>query len=430
MKDKNSILYTRKIQIKKTDQAYKELDQMMFLSKNLYNTCLFIERQTFFRKRDCQNLEQKNQLKSFLTNFELSKQLQDENQSDYRALPQAVSQQVCKHVYEDYLSFFSKFKKDKKAKIPHYLDKVKGRHKLSFPKTAISIKELRKGFIKLSSVHTKFLIPDGINYQDIQQVDVIKFLNCIQILIMYKVPKVALQADNGRYFGIDLGLNNLATVTANFKGYKPIIYDGKCVKSKNHLYNKYVSKLRSKLTIKGKKTFISDKILSLTRNRYNFIEDYFHKISTDIINLAVSNRVGTIIIGKNNGWKQEINLGKRNNQNFVQIPFESLISKLKYKAFAKGINVITTEESYTSKCSFFDNEDMCKHEIYQGQRIHRGLFKTSKGKTFNADINGALNIIRKVIPTFCCQTAELEIADVANPVRRTFKDLNFECSSL
>ena len=112
--------------------------------------------------------------------------------------------------------------------------------------------------------------------------------------------------------------------------------------------SKYVSKLRSKLTIKSKKTFISDKILSLTRNRYNFIEDYFHKISTDIINQAVSNGVGTIIIGKNDGWKQEINLGKKNNQNFVQIPFENLIKKLKYKALAKGIKVIITEESYTN----------------------------------------------------------------------------------
>lgn len=423
MKDKTKILYTRKIQIKRTEQAYKELDQMMFLSKNLYNTCLFRERQIFFAKRDCQDLGQKKRMKAFLTNFELSKQLQDENQIDYRALPQAVSQQVCKHVYEDYLSFFSKFKKDKKAKIPHYLDKVKGRHKLSFPKTAISVKELRKGFIKLSSVNTKFRIPDGIDYRDIQQVDVIKFLNCIQLLVMYKVPKVALQTDNGRYFGIDLGLNNLATITASFKGYKPTIYDGKCVKSKNHLYNKYVSKLRSKITIKGKRTFISDKILSLTRNRYNFIEDYFHKISTDIINQAVSNGVGTIIIGKNDGWKQEINLGKRNNQNFVQIPFESLIKKLKYKAFAKGINVITTEESYTSKCSFFNNEDMCKHKDYQGKRIHRGLFRTSDKKTINSDVNGSLNIIRKVVPTFCCETARLEVADVANPLRISFRDL-------
>ena len=430
MKDKNSILYTRKIQIRKHDQAFKDLDHKLFLSKNLYNQCLYRERQLFFAKRNCQDSELKKTLKSFLTNFELSKELQNENQIDYRALPSAVSQQVCKQVYNNYKSFFSKFKKDKKAKIPKYLDKEKGRNRLSFPKNTISIKELRNGYIKLTSIDFKFKIPDNINYQDIQQVDIIKRFNSVQILIMYKVPKPALQADNGKCLGLDLGLNNLATVVSNFKGFKPIIYDGRYLKSKNQFYNKYVSKLKSKITIKGKKRFISDKIHSLTRNRYNFINDYFHKISKDLINQAVSNNITTIIIGKNKNWKQEINLGKRNNQNFVQVPFENLISKLKYKAFAQGINVIETNESYTSKCSFFDNENMCKHEIYQGKRIHRGLFKTSKGKTLNADINGALNIIKKVIPTFCCETAELEIADVANPVRRTFKDLNLECSSL
>lgn len=424
MKDKNNILYTRKIQIKITDKAYKELDQMMFLSKNLYNTCLFIERQTFFTKRDCQDLEQKNQLKSFLTDFELSKQLQDKNQSDYRALPSAVSQQVCKHVYEDYLSFFSKFKKDKKTKIPHYLDKVKGRHKLSFPKTAISIKELRKGFIKLSSVDTRFRIPNKINYQDIQQVDVIKIAGHIQVLVMYKVPQVTLKVDNGKCLGIDLGLNNLATVVSNFKGFKPIIYDGKPLKAMNQKYSKYSSKLKLKLTIRGKEKYISHKTLSLTRNHYNFVEDYLHKISKDIINQAVSNDVTTIIVGNNDLWKQEINLGKRNNQNFMQIPFERLISKLKYKALAKGIRVITTEESYTSKCSFFDNEDVCKHKDYQGKRIYRGLFRTSDKKTINSDVNGALNIIRKVVPTFCCETAGLEVADVANPLRISFRNGN------
>ena len=352
------------------------------------------------------------------------KQLQDENQTDYRALPAIVSQQVCNQVFDNYLSFFSKRKSDKSAQIPHYKDKVKGRNRLSFPKNAISVKELRKGIIKLSSVDTKFRIPDGINYQDIQQIDVIKKAGHIQILVMYKVPKVALKADNGRYFGIDLGLNNLATVVSNFKGFKPTIYDGKPLKAMNQKYNKYSSKLRSKLTIKGKERYISHKILSLTKNRYNFAEDYFHKISKDIINQAVSNDVTTIVVGNNDLWKQEINLGKRNNQNFVQIPFENLIKKLKYKALAKGIRVITTEESYTSKCSFFDNEDVCKHNDYQGKRIHRGLFRTSDRKTINSDINGALNIIRKVVPTFCCETAGLEVADVANPLRISFRNGN------
>ena len=131
----------------------------------------------------------------------------------------------------------------------------------------------------------------------------------------------------------------------------------------------------------------------------NKINDYLHKCSSDLINQAVSNGFNTIIIGKNKYWKQEINLGTRNNQNFVQIPFNKLISKIRYKASLKGIKVIETEESYTSKCSFFDDEFPCKHETYQGERVSRGLFRSSKG-FINADLNGALNIIKKVLNDF------------------------------
>lgn len=224
--------------------------------------------------------------------------------------------------------------------------------------------------------------------------------------------------------GADLGLNNLITVASNVKGITPMIFDGRPVKAINQFYNKYVSELQSKLTKKGKEKFTSNKIYSITRNRYNKIKDYFHKITTYLINQAVSNGITAIFIGLNKEWKQEIKLGKKNNQKFVEIPFEILIDMITYKAKDKGIDVITTEESYTSKCSFFDNEEMCHHDKYQGKRIKRGLFRTSDRKTINSDVNGALNIIRKVIPTFSCETAKLEVADVANPVRISFRNGN------
>lgn len=107
---------------------------------------------------------------------------------------------------------------------------------------------------------------------------------------------------------------------------------------------------------------------------------------------------GTLIIGKNDGWRQAVNLGQRTNQNFVQIPHARFIEMLTYKAQLAGINVITTEESYTSKCSFFDLEPISKHEHYMGRRVKRGLFRTSDGRQINADVNGAYNIVRKVIP--------------------------------
>lgn len=425
MVDENKEIRVRKLQVKKGSQAEKELDHNMFLSKNLSNTCIYIQRGTFFTKRDCQDPKLKSEMKSFLTFVELIKMLQDSNQVDYRALLVAVAQQVCIQVCNEFISFFKKFKNgDKTARIPKYKDKVKGRNKLSYTKNAISTKELRKGYIKLSGINTKFKIPDGIDYKDIQRVDIVKKSSHIEVVIMYKVPKVELKEKNNRYMGADLGLDNLITVASNVKGITPMIFDGRPIKAINQFYNKYVSELQSKLTKKGKEKYTSNKIYSITRNRYNKITDYFHKISTYLINQAVSNGITAIFIGLNKEWKQEIKLGKKNNQKFVEIPFNILIDMITYKAKDKGIDVITTEESYTSKCSFFDNEEMCHHDQYQGKRIKRGLFRTSDRKTINSDVNGALNIIRKVIPTFSCETAKLEVADVANPVRISFRNGN------
>lgn len=137
----------------------------------------------------------------------------------------------------------------------------------------------------------------------------------------------------------------------------------------------------------------------LTLKRNNKVKDYLHKASKAVVNHLASNRINTLIVGKNDGWKQDTNLGRRNNQNFVQIPFNVFISMLSYKCKLKGISLILQEESYTSKCSFFDGEEICKHDVYMGRRIHRGLFKTANGECVNADVNGSLNILRKCKPT-------------------------------
>ena len=395
MKDKTRTLLKGEIQVTPFDPIYPELDQLMFLSKNLYNTCLFIERQIFFQKRDCTDPVLKSKLKGFIDNFMLSKLLQNENNPDYRALPSAVSQQVCKQVYLNYKSFFSLNKKGLKARIPGYLDKTKGRNKLSFPKSAVSTSKLKSGIIKLTGLKCTFKLPGYIDYKTVQQIDIIKTQNrTIKVLILYSVPKVPLKGNNGKVLGIDVGLNNLMSVVSNTKDFRPVIYDGKPLKAINQFCNKQVSKLKSL-----SKNIITEKICSIYRNRMNKINDYLHKCSSDLINQAVSNGFNTIIIGKNKSWKQEVNLGTKNNQNFVQIPFNNLISKIRYKASLKGIEVIETEESYTSKCSFFDNEIPCKQETYKGERTFRGLFKSSKG-FINADLNGALNIIKKVFKDF------------------------------
>ena len=148
----------------------------------------------------------------------------------------------------------------------------------------------------------------------------------------------------------------------------------------------------------------------------NKIDDYFHKASRYIINQAVSNDVRTIIVGHNKNWKQEVNIGKINNQKFVQIPFDKLIHQLKYKGVLEGIAVIEVEESYTSKCSFIDNETIEKHETYVGNRVKRGLFQNSKS-LINADINGSFNIMRKALKCNSDAVMPTGVGFVYNPIK-------------
>ena len=165
----------------------------------------------------------------------------------------------------------------------------------------------------------------------------------------------------------------------------------------NWQYNKRKSHLQSKLP-NGRKT--SNMINNITLKRNNRVSDYLHKITSMFINYAVSKGISDVVVGYNKEWKQGINIGRVNNQNFVCIPYYKLLNMLTYKCELHGISLTVTEESYTSKCSFLDSEPLCKHDSYCGRRIHRGLFKSSSGKLINADVNGALNILRKVIGNY------------------------------
>ena len=368
---------TESIQITRENKLYHELDRFCFLSKNLYNSSLYAIRQHFFNTKKYKNYNSLN--KDFIQSHQI----------DYYALPTKVSQQTMKMVDQNFKSFFGLLKlKSKKAKIPKYLKK-QGRYEIIFTIQSISQKELKKGFLKLSGINQKIKIRDTIT--NIQQVRIIpkETFNCYNIEIVYKVSEKQLKKDNKKYASIDLGINNIATVAFNCK--KPFIINGKPLKSINQYYNKKRSKLTNIKTRKAK---------LLNRKRDNKIKDYLHKASRYITNHLVYNNINTLIIGKNNGWKQEVNIGKKNNQNFVSIPFEKFVFMLQYKCNLEGINVIIREESYTSKCSFIDNEEIKKHETYLGRRIKRGLFKTAFGKIINADLNGSLNIMKKVVGEF------------------------------
>lgn len=372
--------------IKKSDPRYEELDNLLFLSKNLYNAGLYTIRQHYFNT------------KKFLNYYSLSSIMAKDNNIDYRMLPSKVSQQTLKILNGNFKSFFSHLSnknkgnnKDRNVNLPKYLKKDTGRFIVTYTNQSISKKALKTGVIKLTNVNATFQS----DKRNIQQVRIVPKNNVITVEVLYKVDDIECLPDNKRYAALDLGLNNLAAVSSNV--LKPFIINGKPLKSINQFYNKRLAHLKSKL--RGEKRS-SALIKSLTNKRNNKVKDYLHKSSTILVNQLVSNNLNTLIIGNNKGWKQDINIGRVNNQNFVQVPHLKFINLLKYKCQLRGINVIITEESYTSKCSFLDNEEIKKHDTYKGRRVKRGLFKSNGDILINADVNGSLNILRKVVGTF------------------------------
>ena len=369
--------------IKPKHKYYDELDNLCWLSKNLYNSTLYNVRQYYF--------ENKKLLKYQVIN----KIYVDTNNEDYRALPSKVAKHTQMLVEHNFKSFFGllklkekgKYNKPVKIKIPKYLNKKTGRQVVHYEKGAISFKE--QGYIKLSKTNIK--IKTNLTKDKVQFVRLVPKNNHIIIEIGYNVIEKEI-IQNNNILAIDIGVNNIAScVTTN--GEKFLI-NGKPLKYINHNYNKRIADIQSKLKLthnKNKSRYKSN----ITNKRNNRINDYLHKITTYIVNQAVSNHIGTIVVGYNKEWKQDTNIGSTNNQNFVNIPFYKFISMLDYKCKLKGIIFKTITEEYTSKCSFVDDEEIAKHTTYAGRRINRELFKTKKGIIINADVNGAYNILKK-----------------------------------
>ena len=367
--------------IKPKHKYYDEIDNLCWLSKNLYNSTLYNVRQYYF--------ENKKLLKYQIIN----KMYVDTNDKDYRALPAKVAKYTQMLVEHNFKSFFGllnlkgKGKYDKPVKIPKYLDKKKGRQVVHYEKGAISFKE--QGYIKLSKTNIK--IKTKLTKDKVQFVRLVPKNNYMVIEVGYNIKEQE-QKLNDNVLAIDIGVNNIAScVTTN--GDKFLI-NGKQLKYINHNYNKRIADIQSKLKLthnKNKSRYKSN----ITNKRNNRINDYLHKITTYIVNQAVSKNIGTIVVGYNKEWKQDTNIGNINNQNFVNIPFYRFINMLDYKCRLKGINFKTITEEYTSKCSFIDEEEIEKHINYVGKRISRNFFRTKKGILINADINGAYNILKK-----------------------------------
>ena len=398
------------------------LSNLCHISKNLYNEANYIVRQEFIKSY-------KSSGTGNYMNYNIIDHLIKSKSENYLKLPAQTAQQILKILDGNWKSFFVaikdwKINPDKylgRPRLPGYLKKdgeflliftsqqvttvkcINGNKRIKFPKALnvlnykIEIKTRIKNVIKELRI-----IPKGRN------------IGYLIDLVYYKEVKNANNLNKENVIGLDFGLRNIVTI-GNNTGDKPVCIKGGVLKSINQFYNKRLAELKtiySKQTVvteeidkktgnkieKTKQRLTGPAIQTLTNNRNKKIKDIMHKYSRYIIGYCIKHNIGTIIIGHNDNWKQDINLGKRNNQNFVQIPFYQLSKMIEYKGEEIGIDIREQDESHTSKCSFLDDEGVEHHDVYVEKRISRGLFRSSKGILINADVQGALNTIKKAIP--------------------------------
>lgn len=339
-----------------------------------------------------------NNLKSELkavSRFETDTRVTAANQYDFRNLPSSISQQVIAQVFlaiKGWMGSVKEFEKNSskfhsKPKLPKYKS---GKKQNMIVFTTASCRVKQDGYIHFIKNIIQ-PIKANVEKEELKQVRIVPQATCYVVEVIYERKEQNLNLQEDNFLSIDLGLNNLCTCTNNVN-QKFFIVNGKVVKSFNQWFNKTKAKWMSFVGDKG----ISKRLKRLICYRNLWINDKIHKISRFIIDFCKKNDIGTITIGLNKNWKQNINLGNKNNQKFVEIPFSSLIDKISYKAKLVGIDVKITEESYTSKVDHLAFETLEKHDIYLGKRKKRGLFQSSVNQLINADINGSIGIVRKV----------------------------------
>ena len=397
--------------IKESNQFWKEIDHLCFLSKNLYNYANYLVRQSFIKEG------------IYLSFNQVYHQLK--NTVDYKALPRKVSQQVLRILAQNWKSFFEAMVAYNenpnlftgRPKLPKYKHKTLGRNLLVYTIQAISKPWLEEGMVKLSG--TQITIPT--KAFNIVGARIIPRVGQYIIEVVYEKEEHCTVTNPEAVAAIDIGVDNLGALTSNQLGFVPILVNRRPLKSINQFYNQTKARLQSHL--KGNQRS-SQKIQRLTAKRNNQVDSYLHQASRWIINYLDARGISKLIIGKNPFWKQGVDNGKRNNQSFVSIPHARFIEMLIYKGAMKGIEVITHEESYTSRASFLsldkipDYGDKGAEKIkFSGYRESRGMYKQKGEKIrINADVNGSYNIMRKVIPTVFDRGIE---GVVVRPVRIT-----------
>ncbi len=379
----------------KNDPCYEVIDQAAFASKNLWNAANYVVRQSFIHEG------------IYLDNVKVFHLIK--SHEAYQALPRKVSNQVLIQLHKAWVAFFeamAEFREHpekflSRPQLPKYKHKTAGRNLLVYEKGAISQRALKRSLLSLSALGE--VVKTRQKKETIVQARVVPRGTHYVIEVIYERTAEQAPVDPALFAAADLGVSNLAAITSNKPGFVPVLVNGRVLKSINQGYNKHREHLQKKLAKENR--FTSHQLDAITDKRNRRIKHQLHLASKAIIGVLVTEGIGTLIIGKNAFWKQEVQMGKRNNQAFVQIPHTRFIAMLRYKAELVGITVIITEESYTSKASFFDRDampiydpgDQAEH-TFSGRRDGR-WYRVKGRDPIHADVNGSYNIGRKVVPT-------------------------------
>jgi putative transposase len=391
--------------ITRADQRFAAIDRAAFASKNRSNAATYELRQCFIVQG------------VYLSSPEMHRRMKDHEA--YQALPAKVAQQVVRGLDTNWQSFFAALEAWRadpsqflgRPRLLRYKDKQQGRNLLVYTLQALSLPALRQGLVCPSMLGITIQTRQG----NVQQVRIIPRIGFYVVEVVYEREPVPAAVNPALHVGVDIGLNNLAVLTADKPGFVPRVVNGWPVKSINQFSNKRRAEWQSLLGTVG----TSRRLERITTKRTRRIDHYLHTASRRIIALLVAEGIGTLVIGKNPLWKQEANMGRRSNQNFVAVPHARFIALLTYKAELVGIQVMITEESYTSKASFLDADPLPVYgdagiPAFSGRRVKRGLYRAADGRHINADVNGSYNTIRKVAPDAFAQGSS---GCVVHPIR-------------
>ena len=378
--------------IKPNHELYATLDNLTFKAKNLYNHGLYLYRQSYFEYK-------KNPDKPVLSWVGIDKSLRRQGHEDIRALPAKVASAVLKNMGESITSYWKlvRLKREgrlrQKPKLPNYLHKTDGRYPLSFNYQTFGSKRGTNNELILCPKGLCLPIPTRV--ENPKQVRIVPKHNNFVIEVIYDAEERAPRRTS-KYAGIDLGVDNFVTVTFSAQN-KPLIIKGLELKSINQGYNRLISKAQSLLPDPQK---TSRSIHRLWSRRSWVLRTRIHQITAFLATLFDEMQIEKVFIGKNVNWKQNLPFGKAVKQRFAYLPYETFIEQLRYKCQLRGISVIVQEESYTSKASFLDDDDIpvygeTGNPRFSGRRITRGLYCAGDGRLINADVNGAYNILRK-----------------------------------